>query len=438
MKPFVSIIVPVYNAENYINRCVDSILNQEYEHFELLLIDDGSTDSSPAILDHYAALDSRVRVIHQENAGVSAARNCALDLAKGDYLQFLDSDDWITPDATKLLVRTATEHNCDLVIADFYRVTKQRLAQKGDIETDEVMDRQEYASHMIENPADFYYGVLWNKLYRRSIIEEHHLRMDPSISWCEDFIFNLEYIGYAERFCALQAPIYYYVKRKGSLANQGMSIAASMKMKVNVFEYYNEFYKNVYEEEDYEEIRMQVYRFFLTSAKDGGVNPRPLPGSTKLGKEREALPLPSALTKEGEIMDLYRSRKLLEYHLESAATKNNLSFSEIYLLLMIHHDYQISQLRELAELTQTSYYKVFIALQRLQKKKLITMESKKSLLHLALLPDAAPILQDIIKAYEDFNQAKYQGFTDEEIALYESLSQRANENVASRLGKLYS
>lgn len=149
-----------------------------------------------------------------------------------------------------------------MVISDFYRVVGERLSPKGDIEEEGVLTREEFAAHMMENPADFYYGVLWNKLYRRDIVEEHKLRMDTDISWCEDFMFNLEYIRYAKVFYALHAPIYYYVKRKGSLASQGINISKTVKMKLNVFEYYNNFYKHVLEEEDYEKNRLQVYRFY--------------------------------------------------------------------------------------------------------------------------------------------------------------------------------
>lgn len=244
MKPMVSVIVPVYNAEQTIRRCVASILDQQFTDLELLLVDDGSTDGSGAICDEFAARDARVTAIHQKNAGVSAARNHALDLAQGVYLQFLDSDDWITPDATRSLVRAAEAHRCDLVIADFYRVVGERLSRKGDIDEDSLLTREEYAAHMMENPADFYYGVLWNKLYRRELVERYHLRMDPEISWCEDFLFNLEYIRRAERFYALSVPIYYYVKTKGSLASQSLSISRTVKMKLMIFESYHQFYKS--------------------------------------------------------------------------------------------------------------------------------------------------------------------------------------------------
>ena len=139
MEPKVSIIVPVYNAQEYLKRCVDSILSQDYRDFELLLMDDGSKDASGEICDAYAQQDGRVRVIHKENSGVSDTRNQALELARGTFLQFLDSDDWIVPEATRLLVRSMEEYNCDMVISDFYRVSGERLAQKGDIEEDKVM-----------------------------------------------------------------------------------------------------------------------------------------------------------------------------------------------------------------------------------------------------------------------------------------------------------
>ena len=278
MPPAVSIIVPVYNAERTVGRCIESILNQEYTDFELLLVNDGSTDASGSLCDGYAAKDARIRVIHKKNGGVSAARNTALDLAQGTYLQFLDSDDWLTPDATSSLVRAAEDTGCDLIVADFYRVIGERVSQKGDIDEDGVMTREEYAAHMMENPADFYYGVLWNKLYRRAIVEAHHLRMDPEISWCEDFMFNLEYIRYAASFQALPIPIYYYVKTKGSLANQNLTISNTVKMKLTVFEYYQRFFKTVLDEEEYEKCRLKVYRFLLDAAKDGSVVPLPEAG----------------------------------------------------------------------------------------------------------------------------------------------------------------
>ncbi|MCD7783929.1 MAG: glycosyltransferase, partial [Firmicutes bacterium] len=114
-EPLVSILVPAYNSEKYIGRCIDSILGQEYKNIELIAIDDGSDDKTGQILDEYAASDGRVRVFHRENAGVSASRNLGLDMARGKYIEFSDSDDWLTSDATKLLVRAAEDKGSDMI-----------------------------------------------------------------------------------------------------------------------------------------------------------------------------------------------------------------------------------------------------------------------------------------------------------------------------------
>lgn len=264
--PKVSIIVPVYNAEKVLVRCIDSILQQDYKNFELILADDGSTDTSGSICDEYAKRDRRIKVMHKANSGVSDTRNCTLNVARGPYIQFVDADDWITPYATRLLVEALEKNQCDMVISDFYRVSKERVSHKGAIDLEGVLTREEFASEMMENPADFYYGVLWNKLFRREIIEEYQLRMLTEISWCEDFLFNLEYMRFCERIFVLQVPIYYYVKTKGSLVSQGLSVSKTIKMKLMVFEYYHEFYKNVFPEEEYERKRIQLYRFFLDMA----------------------------------------------------------------------------------------------------------------------------------------------------------------------------
>lgn len=116
------------------------------------------------------------------------------------------------------------------------------------------------------------------------LVEQYRLRMDPEISWCEDFMFNLEYIRRAKRFYALQLPIYYYVKTKGSLATQGLSLTKTVKMKLSVFEYYQQFFKEVLDEEEYERSRLKVYRFLVDAAGDGAVPP--LPTAQRLGSER--------------------------------------------------------------------------------------------------------------------------------------------------------
>lgn len=117
-QPLVSIIVPVYKVEPYLRRCVDSVLAQTYPNTEVILVDDGSPDGCPAICDEYAAADSRVSVIHQANGGLSAARNAALDVARGEWVYFVDSDDWVEPDIIEACIEKVVEHGVDMVVFD--------------------------------------------------------------------------------------------------------------------------------------------------------------------------------------------------------------------------------------------------------------------------------------------------------------------------------
>lgn len=432
MNPSVSIIVPVYNAEACLRRCVESVLNQEYADFELLLADDGSRDGSGRICDEYAAADSRVRVFHKENSGVSDSRNLCLDQARGRYLQFLDADDWITANATKLLVQAMEEHLCDLVISDFYRVVGERVSPKGDIDEAQVLSREEYASHMMENPANYYYGVLWNKLYRREIVEQHHLRMDPAISWCEDFMFNLEYIRRAETFFALQVPVYYYVKTKGSLCTQGISISKTIQMKLTVFEYYNQFYKTVLDEEEYEKQRLKIYRFLIDAAEDGTVPPV----SKRLGNERVRVS-PDALEGQGFLFDTFRERKLLDYYLEPAAQKNDLSLPEARLLLYLRQSGPAAR-KDLADFAGLPRGGLSMLLNRLEGKGLISVtelrgakgkRGRESRLEITFPPSANAVLEDVANIWEDFTSARFSGFSPEERELYERFAGRVQENI---------
>ena len=430
MTPKVSIIVPVYNAEKSIGRCIDSILNQEYTDFELLLMDDGSKDASGAICDEYAAKDARVKVIHKANSGVSDTRNQALDLAGGTYLQFLDADDWITPNATRLLVEAAEQHHCDMVIADFYRVVGERVSHKGAIEEEGILTKEAFATQMMENPADFYYGVLWNKLFRREIVEKYKLRMDSAISWCEDFMFNLEYIRHCEVFYALQVPIYYYVKTKGSLASQGMSISKTIKMKLMVFEYYNDFYKQVLTEEDYEKNRIQVYKFLVDAAGDGFVPPAILPWAKKLGEERMSASQ-EAVESDGVLMEEYRNRKLLDYYMEPVAIKNELSVEEIRVIFYLAQNQTFANRKELADFIGMGSRSLTIVLQKLFQKKMVQVTKKRGreLLQIKFLPESAAILEELSGVQEKYDQARFTGFTEEERKQYERLSERMKQNI---------
>lgn len=471
MEPKVSIIVPVYNAEKSLARCVDSILNQEFRDFELILMDDGSKDRSGEICDGYARADARVVVVHKENTGVSDTRNQAIARARGTFLQFVDSDDWLTADATKLMVRAAEETGCDMVIADFYRVVGEMVSRKGDIDADQVIGREAFVGFMMENPADYYYGVLWNKLYRRSLVEAHGIRMDAKLSWCEDFLFNLEYVRYATTFYALRTPVYYYVKTKGSLVNQKISFARTVEMKLAMFECYNDFFKHVLDEDAYERKRLQVYHFLVDAAKDGFVFQATIPGTQKLGEERSQA-LQEVISEDGIIVEKYRDRKLLERYLESVALKYDMTLAELSLLLYRKDAGKALSRKDLAELMHMSREDLRAALQKLVSRGMLEvvdvprkrreaaeiaeatglfgkrgeaqdadangMTKKKReprKIRLELLPASDAVLQDIAAAERDYEQAKFRGFTEDELRQYTALERRVQENEKQILQK---
>ena len=426
--PEVSIIVPIYNAEKSVARCIDSILSQEYTDFELILCDDGSTDKSGQIIDEYREKDERIRVLHKENTGVSDTRNQGIAVAKGKYIQFLDADDWITVDATKLLVRTMKEGGCDLVISDFYRVIGDRISHKGDIDADGILTQEEFAEYMMVNPADFYYGVLWNKLYKREIIEKYHLKMDESVSWCEDFLFNLEYLLHTKRIAALQVPIYYYMKTEGSLATQGINLSKTIKMKISVFEYYNDFYKHVYEEEDYEKRRLGVYRFLIDTATDGFVMPQIFKKTKKLGEERI-----SSYTYENLPVNVftlhYKQRKLLEQYLEAVALRYDLEVQDIMLLSFIPEKPMKVSRKELADYTGYSVRTVSKILQKLTLKKVIDITSHGKKAEIRIMQEYLSLYTELEYVKRDYDNVRFEGFTDDEIEECRRYQERINENI---------
>lgn len=206
----VSIIVPVYNAERCLVRAVEAILAQTESDWELILIDDGSGDNSPAICDRYAEADKRILVRHIPNGGVANARNVGLDAASGTYIAFCDSDDWYEPDYLRTLLQAAGP--ADLTVCNLLVDTEQGGSAPhtppftGTVTTDRF-------SVLIESWFDIYWMGLWNKLFSRDMIETHHLRFLPGLSMGEDSAFILTYLQYAERIACLDVPLYHYVQQ---------------------------------------------------------------------------------------------------------------------------------------------------------------------------------------------------------------------------------
>lgn len=260
----VSIIVPVYNGASTIRRCLDSIIGQSYEALEIIVVNDGSTDNTQEILDEYVALDARIIVVTTKNGGVSHARNFGLGFVTGAYVQFVDADDWVEVDATRLLVE-ALSPDCEMVISDYTRVLEKGELIRGDIKTPGVITRTAFALEMMKAPANFYYGVLWNKIYRTEIIKAHNLSFSEELSWCEDFQFNLEYLAYVKQVYVLQKPIYCYVRTKGGLSAFGCDIKEVVNMKTTMFKHYKALYESI---DLYQENKRKIKRFYVDFARD--------------------------------------------------------------------------------------------------------------------------------------------------------------------------
>lgn len=200
----ISIIVPVYNVERYLSRCIDSILSQTYSDFELLLINDGSSDSSGIICDRYARQDERIRVFHKENAGVVSARNLGLDKAVGEWVTFVDSDDWIDQNMYQTLYNEAISAQSDFVLCDFY------LYYSPDNKTlYKAVSTKGLKEDIIRNYI-LSFTSLCNILVHRSLYEKNHLRIPEGLTVCEDFWLSVQLLYHAKKISSVDVPLYFY------------------------------------------------------------------------------------------------------------------------------------------------------------------------------------------------------------------------------------
>lgn len=207
--PVFSIIVPVYNTEHFIEACIDSLLQQTYSDFELLLIDDGSTDRSGKICDEYAGRDSRVRVFHEHNKGVSASRNKGMEVAKGRYINFVDSDDWVSTDYLQSYVDARKEFDYDVVFTELVRHYKgeERFVELPDCSAVCPEDLSKTVATLFNNGE---FGYACNKSLKKEIIDRYQVRFDSRIPIHEDMIFMMDFCFNIQSIRLYPAPIYNY------------------------------------------------------------------------------------------------------------------------------------------------------------------------------------------------------------------------------------
>lgn len=215
MKPKISIIVPVYNVESYIGNCIQSLLEQTYENIEVILINDGSIDKSGIICEEYMARDARISVLHQNNLGVSAARNKGINIARGDYIGFVDADDYVEPDMYEYLLSLCQNFHVKIAQCDrmyTYKTYDKREIVKNKKEKLRIIDC-ETALHELLCSKDVR-SSLWSKLYKKELFD--NVRLDTQLTAGEDLIVNYQLIKKTNRIVVSNRKCYFYYQRKGS------------------------------------------------------------------------------------------------------------------------------------------------------------------------------------------------------------------------------
>lgn len=222
MEDLISVIVPIYNVKPYLKQCLESILHQTYPLLEILLIDDGSTDGSGEIADEYALKDKRIKVVHQQNAGLSAARNSGIREATGTYYLFVDSDDYIKEDMVEHLYGIICRNDAQIAVCGYYMVDEEEriLADTEEFPEEDLVTEKRYWT-IYQNSAYLYCLVVWNKLYHKDIFRR--LRF-PEGKLCEDVFILHKFLEQDPKITCSSSKKYYYRKRYGSITNQNHCI----------------------------------------------------------------------------------------------------------------------------------------------------------------------------------------------------------------------
>lgn len=210
----ITVIVPIYNVEDYLPKCIDSILCQTYSDLEIILIDDGSHDNSPKICDSYAKKDKRIHVIHKANGGLSDARNAGLDIAKGEYISFVDSDDYIEPKMYEKMYTFMEDKQADICICGYHEVDENGSVLKSIKQPDQTVSREDIFHVLMQE--NVFYAIMCNKLFARHVFENNGHRFPVGKIHEDEFLIHHLY-GECQTVSVLNECYYNYVARKGSI-----------------------------------------------------------------------------------------------------------------------------------------------------------------------------------------------------------------------------
>ncbi len=208
VMPKISIIIPIYNVEHVVSRCIDSVLTQSYCDFECILVNDGSTDKSGIICDEYARKDSRIKVFHKINGGVGSARNYGLNSALGEWIVFVDGDDELLPNSLEYFIKGTKKG--DLVVAGYVTIKSNGFKKENNL-LNISFSKQEALSMFLWQSSIGYQGYLWNKIFKRKIIEQYSIRFNESFAFNEDRLFCVQYVSrLTSPICLIDKKVYLY------------------------------------------------------------------------------------------------------------------------------------------------------------------------------------------------------------------------------------
>ncbi len=232
-SPLISIIVPVYQVEKYLEKCINSIIAQTYKNLEIILVDDGSTDNCPAICDRFQSVDTRIKVIHQANGGLSHARNVGMEMATGDFIGFVDSDDWIEPNMYEVLMSALQDTGADIAVCGRQMETSDSKPVSIDATSckRKLYSTEEALRTMIKG-GGIIRNTVWNKLYKRTVLSNISF---PAGKIYEDLLWTPLVIGNAKLIVCMDSPLYHYLNRTDSLShNENLVIKRGLD-KVEMF-----------------------------------------------------------------------------------------------------------------------------------------------------------------------------------------------------------
>lgn len=252
----ISVIVPIYKVEDYLHRCVDSIINQTYTNLEIILVDDGSPDNCSRICDEYAKKDSRIRVIHKKNGGLSDARNAGIDIATGEYIMFIDSDDFVDREMMKSMMRNMIHNNVDMVVCNIKYIYEDKEVVKYN-QADRILDRYEAMEEYLRDGV--VQAVAWNKLYKKSLISDMRYKVGKTN---EDEFFTYKVVDKTDKIYYNSRPFYNYIQRDSSIMGKySINRLDGVEASYERLNFIKERYPDLYEKEKKTFINLCIYSY---------------------------------------------------------------------------------------------------------------------------------------------------------------------------------